>query len=488
MQQQHFPTPEKYDFWIKNNLNVLFIGKAGIGKTETVKAKFNEHFKDRWMYISASTMDPWVDLIGVPREVIDEKTGKPVLELVRPRQLENDEVEAIMIDEYNRAPAKVRNAIMELIQFRSINGKKFKNLKIVWAAINPDDDETYDVERLDPAQKDRFPIHVYMPYVVNYDYFISKHGPEGRTACQWWDHLKDDVKDQISPRRLDYALDVFNMGGELTYVLPYVANLNDLITQLMEGSIDERLNSLYLTQNKEECEAAFANENFIVAADTRFKTNKEYKKFFIHFYPKDRLIAKYIEDEDIRSHFEKDVNYRLYQSVFDPVVQNYENNNKKINGTEVQYSTISAIKRWRDKHINATELSDVQFIQTVSDTRTSIEYLVQPAKQNDVINKFGEMLNSGIPLTEAQYLAMFGVSVELLHRVNDKPAQTEALYKTIGWIGQRLAENGFTNLTDAYTEKLVGLRAVKNTSTIFKAMKQKLIERGLIEDKATSHA
>lgn len=28
---------------------------------------------------------------------------------------------------------------MELIQFKSINGKKFNNLKVIWAAINPDD-------------------------------------------------------------------------------------------------------------------------------------------------------------------------------------------------------------------------------------------------------------------------------------------------------------------------------------------------------------
>ena len=44
------------------------------------------------------------------------------------------------MDEFSRAHKKVRNAVMELIQFKSINGRKFKNLKIVWAAINPDDD------------------------------------------------------------------------------------------------------------------------------------------------------------------------------------------------------------------------------------------------------------------------------------------------------------------------------------------------------------
>ena len=144
---------KKLDFFIKHKLNVLLSGKCGTGKTTVVIDAFNRN-NMKWLYFSASTMDPWVDFIGVPKE---KKTaeGKSYLELVRPQAFEDDEVEALFFDEYNRSPKKVRNAVMELIQFKSINGKKFKNLKVIWAAINPndkDDEETkYDIEELDPA-------------------------------------------------------------------------------------------------------------------------------------------------------------------------------------------------------------------------------------------------------------------------------------------------------------------------------------------------
>src|SRR5579862_8258869 len=114
-------------------LNVMLKGHAGVGKTEVIKHVFRDL---KWKYFSASTMDPWVDLIGVPRTHVDKQLGD-VLDLVRPRFVVENQIEAIFLDELNRAPEKVLNALMELIQFRSINGFKFTNLKMIWIAINP---------------------------------------------------------------------------------------------------------------------------------------------------------------------------------------------------------------------------------------------------------------------------------------------------------------------------------------------------------------
>jgi len=167
----------KLKFWIDKNLNVLFVGKHGVGKTTTVLNAFNEA-KLKWLYFSGSTLDPWVDFIGVPKEQKDEN-GNVYLDLVRPKHFQNDEVEAIFIDELNRSHKKVRNAVLELIQFKSINGKKFPHLRIVWAAINPDNEDEeeegnelkYDVEKLDPAIVDRFHIKVDVPYKPDASYF-----------------------------------------------------------------------------------------------------------------------------------------------------------------------------------------------------------------------------------------------------------------------------------------------------------------------------
>jgi hypothetical protein len=56
----------KLDFWIENEVNVVFRGRNGVGETTMVIDAFNRK-KFKWLYFSAGTMDPWVDFIGVPK-------------------------------------------------------------------------------------------------------------------------------------------------------------------------------------------------------------------------------------------------------------------------------------------------------------------------------------------------------------------------------------------------------------------------------------
>lgn len=222
-------TEAKLKFWIDNNLNVLFVGEHGVGKTARVKQAFDKAGLN-WLYFSAATLDPWVDFIGIPKETEDPETGIKYIDLVRPKPFAEDTVEAIFIDELNRSHKKVRNAVMELVQFKSINGKPFKNLRIIWGAINPENrledssELEYDVERLDPAQKDRFEIHVDVPFAPDRAYFLSKHGPKSEAAMAWWKDLPSNVQKLVSPRRLDYALGVVAKGGDIRDVLPFSLN------------------------------------------------------------------------------------------------------------------------------------------------------------------------------------------------------------------------------------------------------------------------
>ena len=228
---------------IDNGMNVLLKGGHGVGKTAMVQARF-EAAGFKWKYYSASTMDPWVDFIGVPKEKTDAD-GTTYLDLVRPRDLAHDEVEAIFFDELNRSHKKIRNAVMELIQFKSINGKRFKNLKIVWAAINPDDEEgTYDVEKLDPAQIDRFQIHIDVPNEPNASWFKKTFGSQCERAVKWWGTLEDKVKALVSPRRLEYALQVLNSQGDPRCVLDARANVSNFISTMAKGDPLEVCNDL----------------------------------------------------------------------------------------------------------------------------------------------------------------------------------------------------------------------------------------------------
>lgn len=237
---------KKLSLYLSNGLNVLLEGAHGVGKTAVVKEVF-ESANLKWKYYSAATMDPWVDFIGVPKTVSDEN-GNEVLELVKPKDLAHDEVEALFFDEFNRAPSKVMNAVMELIQFKSINGKKFNNLKVVWAAINPyDEDGTYSVESIDPAILDRFHINIKVPYELDTGYLFKTYGAMSKPFVKWWNELPKELKHKISPRRLDYAIKISTFSGDLNDVLPRESNVSKLYTLIRENQdalIIEKIMSL----------------------------------------------------------------------------------------------------------------------------------------------------------------------------------------------------------------------------------------------------
>jgi hypothetical protein len=293
----------KLDFWIKNNYNCLLVGKHGVGKTAQVIEAFNRN-KLKWMYFSASTMDPWVDFIGVPREQKDEK-GNSYLDLVRPKMFQNDEVEALFFDEYNRSAIKIRNAVMELIQFKSINGKKFHNLRIVWAAINPDseegdDDQQYDVERLDPAQKDRFHIIIDIPYKPSSEFFKSKYGDKGIIAIDWWHELNTKVRNLVSPRRLDYALDIYNNGGDLRDALPNACNISKLIQELSNGSFVKALQNICKEKDDTKAKDFINIENNFTNTINYILKNDDLIKYFIPMISKEKL-SSIINEPKIRT-------------------------------------------------------------------------------------------------------------------------------------------------------------------------------------------
>ncbi len=241
------------DLYLKNNLNVIISGLHGVGKTTKIKEAF-ERNKLEYKIFSGATLDPWIDFIGVPREVNDEN-GEPYLDMVMPRHFRDDQVEAIFMDEYNRTAPAVRNAMMELIQFKSINGRKFNNLKVVWAAINPEDEGEYDVEPVDPAQMDRFHVQIKMSSKPSIQYFTKKFGaPLANAAIEHWNKVgssSDDGKSRkqiqamVSPRRLESAIELYKMKVPLEACLPAQFNPIAFKEKLESGDKGRELHSLY---------------------------------------------------------------------------------------------------------------------------------------------------------------------------------------------------------------------------------------------------
>lgn len=288
--------------YLKSNKNVLLEGKHGVGKTALIQKIFNEEFgENNWIYFSSSTLDPWTDLIGVPKE--SKINNEPCLDFILPKQMINTNLKAMFFDEYNRSHKKVRNATMELIQFKSINGRKFPNLKVVWAAVNPADDEedSYDVDQLDPAQLDRFQIHIKVPYAPKFEYFKSKFGIKHATsAIEWWNGLPKEAKKLVSPRRLDYALELYKEGGDLFDVLPDKTNPTKLLVTLQVGSLEAKVKELFEQKNGKETKKFFLSENNFQGALPIIKKNKEYVQFFLPLLNNERLSSVFFTETKLQ--------------------------------------------------------------------------------------------------------------------------------------------------------------------------------------------
>lgn len=193
----------KLRIYAENNLNVMLVGTHGIGKTTLVK-QVADNLGLNLCYYSASTLDPWTDVVGVPKPVDSEEEGSAgYLEFYRPKRIQ--EAEFLFFDELNRAHPRVLNAVLEIVQFKTINGQPLDKLKMVWAAINPPGSD-YVVEDLDPALVDRFHVYLKMEASFPKEYMISKMEKSTASALDaWWNTDLDTAQRAVvTPRRLEY--------------------------------------------------------------------------------------------------------------------------------------------------------------------------------------------------------------------------------------------------------------------------------------------
>jgi hypothetical protein len=204
-----------------------------VGKTALVRAVADE-LQLRLHYLSASTLDPFADLIGIPVPC-SVGNGRGI-EYLRPEAL--DQAQIIFIDEFNRAPSKVTNGCMEIVQFRSLNGEKLPWLRSVFAAINPPG-ELYHTNELDPALVDKFHIYLSLNMGPQREWFRGRFGPKlGQALVDWYySDLDTRQQEEVSNRRLEYIGCCHESGIELTFALPPKAKLPiDLLKQrLMEA-------------------------------------------------------------------------------------------------------------------------------------------------------------------------------------------------------------------------------------------------------------
>lgn len=216
-------------------MNVMLVGKHGVGKTSAIQAACKREGWNMW-YASAPLLDPDIDLGGIP--VPDKETGK--LRFYTQPQL--FEAEVIFLDELNRASPRTLNMIFELVQFKSIHGKKLPKLRAVHTGINPPGQGQYDVQTLDDALLDRFHAFIEMraefPTAV-----IHPLMGDAKTEVmkQWYEQHLTNVF--VSPRRMVYAaeLHLAGMPIERAFTEPKVpvGRLRQMLADLELGAMGD---------------------------------------------------------------------------------------------------------------------------------------------------------------------------------------------------------------------------------------------------------
>jgi len=194
-------------------LNIIISGVHGVGKTAKLKEAADQ-LGLTMKYYSASTLDSFTDLTGIP---VPDKETKTV-EYYRPKAI--DEADVVFFDEFNRADQRTLNTLFELIQSRSINGERLPKLKCVVAAMNPVTEE-YSTEQTDAAIMDRFDIFLQADPEADLGYFIKKFGDRvGKAAVELWSDYHRSYMDAqsrgksnsiayISPRRMEKITSAF---------------------------------------------------------------------------------------------------------------------------------------------------------------------------------------------------------------------------------------------------------------------------------------
>ena len=201
--------------------NVYLEGAPGIGKTSRTKALLEQHGVDV-AYFSVPAMSPEDMAVPFPDDLGDFLEMLIVGKLARPGP------KIVVLDESRRGDRRIQNALMELIQERTVGGMPVPGMIGTIALNNPRMIGSYRlaVGRVDLAQAARFRLNIQLDATDTKfdDYLVGKYGDSISPFIEWWkEDLDDDGRALISARGLERMYDLNRMGMGLEEGKPFVS-------------------------------------------------------------------------------------------------------------------------------------------------------------------------------------------------------------------------------------------------------------------------
>jgi hypothetical protein len=138
---------EVADFAIASGGNLMTFGPAGVGKTE-IAMQATQLRNRKYVYLNLSVLEA-PELLGLPMideiemEVEGQKIKSRVATYAPPSYLPlyNPKVEPVvlLVDEIDKAKPELQNPMLELFQFRSMNGRKMNISSVIATGNLPDE-------------------------------------------------------------------------------------------------------------------------------------------------------------------------------------------------------------------------------------------------------------------------------------------------------------------------------------------------------------
>lgn len=124
---------------IRTGGSFMTFGPAGIGKTEMAMQACKAEDYD-FIYLNLSVLEA-PDLNGLP--MIDERAEVPVSRYAPPAQFplagSGQKKKVLLVDEADKAKPELQNPMLELVQFRSVNGTKLDIHSVLMTGNLPDE-------------------------------------------------------------------------------------------------------------------------------------------------------------------------------------------------------------------------------------------------------------------------------------------------------------------------------------------------------------
>lgn len=111
------------NFFIRGGQNIAFFGQSGIGKTEIATTAIKE-IKLKGTYLNLSMLDR-NDLFGYPNLFDGAETISFKSPYYLPKLKEGQKAtQVLLLDEIDKAPSEIHAPLLEILQFKTVNGQK----------------------------------------------------------------------------------------------------------------------------------------------------------------------------------------------------------------------------------------------------------------------------------------------------------------------------------------------------------------------------